>query len=463
MNALRIISLIVFIFTLFWLLSIIIFQPWQPTTPGTLDTLWYPFTIGDPEVNIWNAWIYVFYYSFGTVGHLLTGGMGVFPGNWAYYWDNLTVSLYYFGFEICIVVAVVCMIMFIKRCNPEWSFRAFLFLMGMLILISLSQYMFYLSPQQFNNQIITIAWILLFTLIGILLIKKGLTNLFKKNSRAIFYFALAPFMITVSYTSLGLLDSIPSFYFDSLSNSVVNMDFAAFVTNPIFLAAFFTFLFLEVTYLTAYNYEVAKPSLERERIINEQMQALEKLGQQRTDALEAKAELHSISIRRFFSSEAVDFMREVIEKGVYDKEAQARMASLRDFQHLQTYLDELYLKDPEARASLTAKASLPSANKLAKASFLGIVYRVLLVFVFIILCFSPILFFDILAIIPTPITSYLEIQTVAAVIVLTVPLVLLFPTIGTILKLRRMPKIKEDELTPEQKKKMVISQRSGTA
>lgn len=121
------------------------------------------------------------------------------------------------------------------------------------------------------------------------------------------------------------------------------------------------------------------------------------------------------------------------------------------------------MKDPEAEESLTAKASLPSADKLAKASFVGIGYRVLLVFLFVIICFSPLFFFSTLAIIPTPITSYLEIQTVAAVIVLTVPLVLLFPTIGTILKLRRMPKIEEEELTAEQKKKMVISRRFGTA
>ncbi len=470
LNTLRVISVIVFIFTLYWLLSVIIFQPWQPATPGTLEELAYPFTIGNPEINIWNAWIYVFYYAFGSLGHLLTGGMGTFPFDWAYFWDNLTVSLYYFGFEICIVVAVVCMILFLKKCNPEWSFRAFLFLIGMLILITLSQYAFYLSPAQFGDptgnsllQWLTIGWILLFTLLGIVFLKKAITNLFKKNSRTIFYFCLAPFMITVGYTSAGLLDSIPSFYLDTLSNSVVNLSFVEFVSNPIFLAAFFTFLFLEVTYLTAYNYEVARPSLEREKIINEQLQTLEKLSEQKTDALEAKAELHSISIRRFFSSEAFDFMREVIEKGVYDKEAQARMASLRDFQHLQTYLEELYVRDPEARLSLTAKAALPSADKLAKASFIGIGYRTLLVFLFIIICFSPIFFFNLLAIVPTPITSYLEIQTVAAVIVLTVPLVLLFPTIGTILKLRRLPKIKEKELTPEQKKKMITSKRIGTA
>jgi hypothetical protein len=156
-------------------------------------------------------------------------------------------------------------------------------------------------------------------------------------------------------------------------------------------------------------------------------------------------------------------MREVIERGVYDKEAQVRMASLKDFQHLQTYLDELYVKDPESRTSLTAKAALPDSSKLIRASFVGIGYRVLLVFVFLILCFSPFLFFDLLAVFPAPITEYLEIQTVAAVIVIAVPLVLLFPFIGTILKMRRMPKVEEPATLAAPPPTKIAAQREGSA
>ncbi|TFG05964.1 MAG: hypothetical protein EU536_00040 [Promethearchaeota archaeon] len=463
-HALRIISILVFIVTLYFLLSIILFEPWQPATPGTLDPLPYPFTIGDPEINIWNAWLYVFTYGFGILGHLLTGSMGAVPFDWNYMWDNFTVAIYYFGFEICIIVAVVSMVLFIRKCNPEWSFRAFLFLMGMFILITISQYAHYLSPAGFGIDMLTLIWISFFTLFGLLILKKAITNAFKKNSRAIFYFCFAPFLLTVGYTSSGLLDSIPSFYFDTLSNSVINLDFISFISNPIFLAALFTFIFLEITYLAAYNYEISKPSLERERTINEQLRSLEKLGERGTEDLQAKAELHSVSIRRFFSSEAFDFMREVIERGVYDKEAQARMASLRDYQHLQAYLDDLYIKDPEARSSLTARAALPDTSKLANASFVGIGYRILLVFVFLIVCFSPFLFFDILGVIPTPITSYLEIRTIAAVLVVAVPLVLLFPFVGTILKMRRLPKIeKESPPAPKQPAEKIVAERSGTA
>ncbi|MHA1267242.1 MAG: hypothetical protein ACTSRS_18540 [Candidatus Helarchaeota archaeon] len=462
-HVLRGFSIMVFILTLYWLLSIIIFQPWHPTTPGTLPPLSYPFTIGDPEINIWNAWVYFFMFSFGILGHLFTGGMGPFPYDWNYFWNNYTVAIYYFGFEVCIIVAVIFMILFLRKCNPEWSFSAFLFLIGMLILVTLSQYAHYLTDlSHMGIAELRVAWILLSTLFGILLFKKAITNLFKKNSRAVFYFCFAAFIITVSYTSQGLLDSIPSFYFDSLSNSVVNLDFLSFVSNPIFLAAFFTFLFLEITYLTAYNYEVSKPSLEREQIIHTQLQTLAQLGERSTEELQAKAELHSVSIRRFFSSEAFDFMREIIERGVYDKEAQARMASMRDYQHLQTYLEDLYTKDPEAKSSLTARAALPDANKLAKASIIGISYRVLLVFVFVIICFSPLYFFNLLAIIPTPITNYLEIRTIAAVLVLAVPLVLLFPFIGTIIKLRRLPKIPESP-PPTTPTKQLVASRTGTA
>lgn len=479
-NALRAISVVAFIFTLYWLLSIIIFQPWKPAIPGTLDPLPYPITIGDPEINIWNAFIYFFMYTFGIIGHLFSGGMVAFPfsgGNFTYFWDNYTVAVYYFGFEVCIVVAVISMVMFLRKCNPEWSFRAFLFLIGMLILVTLSQYAHMLNPRGFGTWLISlnvvdsvyvgyiiIAWIILLTLLGIFLFKKAISNLFKKNSRGIFWLCFALYIIPVSYASAGLFNTIPSFYVDTLSNSVVNMDFVAFVTNPIFLAAFFTFLFLEITYLTSYNYEVTKPSLEREHAITERLEDLRQLGERSTEELQAKAELHSISIRRFFSSEAFDFMREVIERGVYDKEVQARMASFRDYQRLQTYLDDLYVKDPEARSTLTAKASFPPANKLAKASFVGTLYRVLLVFLLILVCFSPFLFFDLLAFIPSSIPSYLEIQTVAGVIIITIPLVLLFPTIGGIIKMRRMPKIEEVEIPPEQPvPKPPVSERSGIA
>jgi len=451
-----------FIFTLYFLLSIILFQPWQPTTLGTLDPLPYPFTVGDPEINIWNAFVYFFKYSFSMLGHLFSGGMQPFPfsytGNmtldWGYFWDNYTVSIYYFGFEMCIVVAVISMVIFLRKCNPDWSFRAFLFLLGMLILVSLTQYAHYLSPAElavFLGPIITVVWIFIFTLFGILLLKKAITHLFKKNSRGIFYICFAFFVLAVSYTSLGLFGTIPSFYVDSLSESIINLNFAAFVTNPIFLAAFFMFLFLEVTYLTAYNYEIGKPSLEREKIITRQMQGLERLAERGTESIEAKAELHSISIRRFFSSEAFDFMREVIEKGVYDKETQVRMASFRDYQQLQAYLDDLYTKDAEAKASLTAKASLPSAGKLAKASIVGTSYRVLAVFLLILICFSPLLFFNILSILPSLVTPYLEIYTIASVMVLAIPLTLLFPMVGTIFKQRRMKETIE-KLEEEEKK-----------
>jgi len=470
LHVLRGITLVTFIFALYWLLNIIIFHPWKPSTPSTLDPLAYPFTIGDPEINIGNAFLYFFLYSFGILGHLFTGGATRFPFDWNHFWDNYFVSIYYFGFDICIFVAVISIIIFLKNCNPDWSFRAFVSIMGMLILVSLTQYAHYLSPADLAlpadwKTIITMVWTIIFTIFGVLLIKKAFSNLFKKNSRTIFYFCFAFFILTVSYTSAGLFSTIPSFYFDSLSNSIINMNFLIFITNPIFLAAFFTFLFLEITYLTAYNFVVSKPALEREKTITEQLRKLEQLGQQSTEALQAKAELHSISIRRFFSSEAFDFMREVIDKGVYDKAAQTKMASLQDFQHLQTYLEDLYVKDPEARNSLTAKGSLPSAEKLAKASLKGTTYRVLLVFFLIFLCFSPILFFNILSIIPSPIPAYLEALTIAAVIAIALPLVLLFPTLATILKLRRLPKIKEEEEEMKAKKPIekLVLERSGEA
>ncbi len=453
---------------MYWLLSIIIFQPWQPTTPGTLDPLAYPFTVGDPEINIWNAWVYFFMYSFGVAGHLFTGGLGTFPFDWAYFWDNYLVSIYYFGFEVCIIVAIISMAFFVKKCDPDWSFRAFLFMIGMLILVTLTQYAHYLSPASLAASLggtIVTVWVIIFSLFGLMLFIKAISNAFKKNSRAVFYACFGFFVIAVGYTSEGLFDTIPSFYFDSLSNSIININLGEFLTNPIFLAAFFTFLFLEITYLTAYNYEVSKPALEREHILEEQLQTLQRLGQQSIEPLKKKAELHSISIRRFFSSEAFDFMREIIEKGVYDKEMQARMASLRDYQHLQTYLEDLYVNDPEARMTLTAKGSLPSASRLAKASLIGTGWRVITVLFLVIICFSPLVFFNILSfIIPSLVTSYLEISTIAAVIVLTIPLVLLFPTIGTIIKLRRMPEIEEEEEETEKPAtKQIVAERAGTA
>ncbi|MDD1776690.1 MAG: hypothetical protein LUQ65_00870 [Candidatus Helarchaeota archaeon] len=465
-HVLRGITIAAFIFAMYWLLSIILFYPWQPTTPGTLDPLPYPFTIGDPEINIGNAFVYFFMYTFGIVGHLFTGGAVAFPFNWTYFWDNYMVSIYYFGFELCIIVAVISMILFVKNCNSEWSFRAFLFMVGMLILVTLTQYAHYLSPAELGlGGMFTMIWTILFTLFGVLLLKKAFTNLFKKNSRAVFYFCFAFLILVVSYTSAGLFASIPSFYFDSLSNSIINMNFIGFISNPIFLAAFFTFLFLEITYLTSYNYAVSKPALEREKAITAQLARLEQLGQRRTEALQARAELHSISISRFFSSEAFDFMREVIDRGVYDKEAQARAASLRDFQHLQSYLEDLYIKDPEAKNSLTAKGSLPSSEKLAKASLKGTGYRVLIIFLIIFLCFSPLIIFNGLALIPSPIPHYLEVLTIAAVIVIALPLVLLFPTIGTILKLRRLPKIEEEKEEKKQEKppEKLVLERSGEA
>lgn len=463
-HVLRGITIAAFIFAMYWLLSVIVFQPWKPL--GTLDPLPYPFTMGDPEINIWNAFVYFFMYTFGILGNLFTGGAVAFPFNWDYFWNNYLVSIYYFGFEICIIVAVISMILFVKNCNSEWSFRAFLFMVGMLILITLTQYAHYLNPKELAfGDTFTMVWTILFTLFGVLLLVKGFSNLFKKNSRTVFYFCFALFILVVSYTSKGLFASIPTFYSDSLSDSVINMNFTAFITNPIFLAAFFTFLFLEITYLTAYNYAVSKPALEREKAITAQLGRLEQLGQRRTEALQARAELHSISISRFFSSEAFDFMREVIDRGVYDKEAQARAASLRDFQHLQSYLEDLYIKDPDARNSLTAKGSLPSSEKLAKASLKGTGYRVLIIFLLIFLCFSPLIFFNALAIIPSPIPHYLEVLTIAAVIVIAVPLVLLFPTIGTILKLRRLPKIEEEkeEVKAPKPTESLVLERTGEA
>jgi len=412
--------------------------------------------------------------------------------------DDFFVAFYFSLFPLFVLGATLSMAYFLINCDTKWAFYSFIFMiLPMFIAIftptigTLITYITFYESVPFLNifsSVFNLLFSLPFALVAFIYLFKLRTAISKRKLKWIQYiFIIIIAMVFFnSFLKGGNLNAIGSDLesFTQLVNPLVNNKtlfygnpLFTFFFNPVFMAVFFSLIYLEVACQTSYIYEVFLPSAYRGQRLEEQMKQLErlaKLKEEKKKLLEESEEeiqeegmmqTQSVTIRKFFSSEAFDYMREMIEKrkesekvsdirkksitkreqkilSLLKEEEEEEILDVSKVQQLNSYVEERYRQDKNARATLTASAALPSKKKLLITAGKNALYRIvtLVLLTFLIMNVSNI--FQFLFLIPPPDIIYsIEFQTAEMITILLLPIALAFPTIGSIIKLQRRPKI----------------------
>ncbi|MFX0141513.1 MAG: hypothetical protein ACFFDN_48190 [Candidatus Hodarchaeota archaeon] len=264
---------------------------------------------------------------------------------------------------------------------------------------------------------------------------------------------LRPFIYQTILNLLFFSDLIP----EEVQNIIGLLIYAYYLTpistyliSPELLSTFFILIFLEISLQTSYFQEVYFPTRERNTRLQEQFAKLErrldKIKESKIEEEEPTVEIHSISVRRFFSSEAFDYLREMMEKRKklekekykMKKKEKEELLNDDDVQHLQLYIEERFDQNKTARRSLSAAAISPNISKVLESTVVSIIYRLITLIILTVILFNATSIFQ--AIGSPNIRMSVEILSPTIISLVLFPLVLLFPVIGSIIKIRRFPR-----------------------
>ncbi|MHA2018110.1 MAG: hypothetical protein ACTSXY_07535, partial [Promethearchaeota archaeon] len=255
---------------------------------------------------------------------------------------------------------------------------------------------------------------------------------------------------------------------ENIFADISEMSFWEFLGSNIFLVALFMFLYLELVFQMAYIDKVTAPSIEREERLTRQIEVmkLESIKAiQRIKAMEEKKREKKLleqarltpeemeiekerkkrlSLRTMMSEKGqagFSFVAELIEKKKLEKEEERMMESMKDTRKVSNYLEKLFMQDPEAKNTLTAKSAAPKASRLIASTFINLGVRIIIVVLLTWICVHPYAIFSLIA--PDSIANSVELQTYEGTLSLLIPLLLVIPFISTIIKISKHAKLEE--------------------
>ncbi len=380
-NALRIISLVSFGYSVYLILQILSPSVWVWTAlPDLVNILWtvisYAFTFA-LEVIVFSFGL--FFTSVFPSPHVQQALQQAVSGFIEKTWFGPAVSdfppiadivmpAYYFGFQVLLSVSIITGVFFLVRCKARLASASFLSIQGMMVLGAV-----------FQNV--------------------------------------------------------------TIGNTFPPTDIIGFLTSPIFQVVIFTYIFLEISYHASYAHEVSQPTLIRKENLRKQINAVKEEARQDVKQKEAEKPT-TMSIKRKFSPEAVQYFREHLEKKLYPKESIIQLESIQDIRRLDIYLDELMREDPEAESTLTAEAAVPSATAIVMSSIPSIILRLVVVIILAFISLNPVAVLSVFGA-PQPILESLELVTPEIVIIILLPIALCFPLAALIIDFRRARKAKK--------------------
>ncbi len=250
-----------------------------------------------------------------------------------------------------------------------------------------------------------------------------------------------------------------------------------FFTQPIFLAVLLIYLFVELSFQVEYSDLVTKPSEEREERLGYQLEALQREGMRLTTTIEKVQEkvkeqkkasgTQSNRLRQFFSKAGgFSYVKEMVEKRKFEKATQKWLEAASDTRRLGSYVQRLTTEDPEARRTLTAKSSAPTAGKMLSSTLINIALRCFAIIMLTFIVIQPRFIFTNLftgfGLINPPMDNYAilhsaEIGTPEAILVLLIPILCLFPIMSLIIKKIKSQRLKE-LLRQEESRRQAVEQ-----
>jgi hypothetical protein len=255
---------------------------------------------------------------------------------------------------------------------------------------------------------------------------------------------------------------------DDIFVDITALSFGEFITSNIFLVALFMFLYLEFVFQVSYIDKVTAPSIEREERLSRQIEVMKvesmkaisrikaveekkrenKLLQQarmtQEDMEAEKEKKKRLSLRTMMSEKGqagFSFISELIEKKKLEREEERMMDAMRDTRKVSNYLEKLFQQDPEAKNTLTAKTSAPSATRLIVSTFVSLGSRIIIIVLLTWACVHPYFIFNLIS--PDSIANSVELQTYEAVLSVLIPVLLVIPFISTIIKISKHAKLQE--------------------
>ena len=260
----------------------------------------------------------------------------------------------------------------------------------------------------------------------------------------------------------------------------ITSNFIQFISSHIFQVALASFIYLEISFQIYYIYQVTRPTEERSIRLKYQLEALKRAAQEAivdieklkekkkkeeeeqkeeeiTEEIDEKGQVikkkkKPESVRKFITQTATgfSFISEMIEKRKLEAETRKLIEAKQDTRRLSNYLNKLLESDPDAKYTLTARTSAPTAGRLVISTIIDILTRLGGITLLTFLVTQTVWVLNTLLKVPESISRSVEMLTKEIVIVLLIPLILTFPFISMIIRgvkqqnLRE--KLKEEEL-----------------
>ncbi|MFX1318531.1 MAG: hypothetical protein ACFE9D_03790 [Promethearchaeota archaeon] len=201
---------------------------------------------------------------------------------------------------------------------------------------------------------------------------------------------------------------------------------------PVLLVALVGFIYLEASYQVVYFYSLLEPVTVREEQLRRQITQLQTDAQRQVPVQTEDIPVPK-ALQRMLGSDAFRLMRQVIERKLLRREWLVELKDAHEIRRLNRFVTRLFREDPEAEATLTARASTPSIYRMTVLSIgssaIGFIFVLLIAYI----CINPVTFLTLLNAPPIIIESIELLFLPEKTLLFLVPLALLFPLAASII------------------------------
>jgi len=201
---------------------------------------------------------------------------------------------------------------------------------------------------------------------------------------------------------------------------------------PVLLVALVGFIYLEASYQVVYFYSLLEPVTVREEQLLRQITQLQTDAQRQVPVQTEEVPVPK-ALQRMLGSDAFRLMRQVIERKLLRREWLVELKDAHEVRRLNRFVTRLFREDPEAEATLTARASTPSIYRMTVLSIgssaIGFIFVLLIAYI----CINPLAFLIPLNAPPIIIESIELLFLPEKTLLFLVPLALLFPLAASII------------------------------
>ena len=201
---------------------------------------------------------------------------------------------------------------------------------------------------------------------------------------------------------------------------------------PVLLVALVGFIYLEASYQVVYFYSLLEPVTVREEQLRRQITQLHTDAQRQVPVQTEEVPVPK-ALQRMLGSDAFRLMRQVIERKLLRREWLVELKDAHEVRRLNRFVTRLFREDPEAEATLTARASTPSIYRMTVLSIgssaIGFIFVLLIAYI----CINPLAFLILLNAPPIIIESIELLFLPEKTLLFLVPLALLFPLAASII------------------------------